>query len=68
MAHHNAGLCQLANGHPGASNLHHLGEVHIGLIVAPQAPEHIDRLKTLKRQMYGRANLYLLELRFLLAA
>ena len=28
----------------------------------------INRLKTLKRQMYGRANLDLLERRFLLAA
>ncbi len=33
-----------------------------------QVEGQINRLKTLKRQMYGRANLDLLERRFLLAA
>ena len=33
-----------------------------------QVEGQINRLKTLKRQMYGRANLDLLEHRFLLAA
>jgi len=34
-----------------------------------QSPEgQVNRLKTLKRQMYGRANLDLLEHRFLLAS
>ena len=33
-----------------------------------QVEGQIDRLKTIKRQMYGRANLDLLERRFLLAA
>ena len=33
-----------------------------------QVEGQINRLKTLKRQMYGRANLNLLERRFLLAA
>jgi len=33
-----------------------------------QTEGQVNRLKTLKRQMYGRANLDLLERRFLLAA
>ena len=33
-----------------------------------QTEGQINRLKTIKRQMYGRANLDLLERRFLLAA
>lgn len=33
-----------------------------------QTEGHINRLKTIKRQIYGRANLDLLERRFLLAA
>ncbi len=47
-------------------NLHALGEIDRRVAyLASRPPDQITRLKLLKRQMYGRANLDLLRLRML---